>query len=94
LDVRDSANTRGFVLVQAVTWELYAASVILIVAVVVVFMLLRFVAILKTLEDTHGALVVYMAITEKLWKRVFPRDLFEMDLPPEVSADKGGESIN
>lgn len=80
---------------QGLTWELYAASVILIIAVVVVFMLLRFVAILKTLEDTQIGLMVYMAITDKLWTRVFPRDLFEMDLPPEISADiEGGVNQN
>ena len=65
------------------TWELYAASVILVIAVVVVFMLLRFVAILRTLQETQNLLFHLVGVVD-------PRTLLEMDLPAEFQPEEGG----
>lgn len=67
--------------------EFYTATVVLILAIIVVFMLLRFAAIIRTLEDTQELLFKLLGITE-------PRSLLELDLPPELSAAEGGERQN
>ena len=80
--------------IQMMSWELYAATVILILSGVAVFTLLRIAAILKTLEETQTVQGELVELVFRLLGVVDPRGLLEMDLPPEFSAVAGGESEN
>ena len=70
-----------------ISWELYTATVILVISIAVVFMLLRYAAIIRTLQETQDLLLQLVGVVD-------PRALLEMDLPPEHSAAEGGELEN
>lgn len=76
------------------SWEFAAASVILVFAVVVVFMLLRIAVLEKTLQETHELQKETISVVFRLLGITNPRALLEMDLPPEFQAVAGGETQN
>ena len=77
-----------------ISWELVAATVILIVSLAVAFTLLRYAVILRTLEDTQRILRIQQEITNRLLLNADPRAVLEMDLPLKDSAALGGEILN